>query len=159
MLRPDRPRNRLAPGSRAAVLAMRLAAAVAATVTLAACNSEPIVSGYIADDKTLADLKPGTSAETVLSTLGTPSTVSTVGNQTWYYITQTKSQRFKFMQPTIVDQRVIAVNFDKNMKVERVANYGLQDGVVFDFVSRTTPTGGSEVSLVRQMLNATGLGG
>jgi len=138
---------------------MRLAAAVAATVTLAACNSEPIVSGYIADDKTLADLKPGTSAETVLSTLGTPSTVSTVGNQTWYYITQTKSQRFKFMQPTIVDQRVIAVNFDKNMKVERVANYGLQDGVVFDFVSRTTPTGGSEVSLVRQMLNATGLGG
>ena len=94
----------------------------------------------------------------MLSTLGTPSTVSTVGNQTWYYITQVKSQRFKFMQPSIVDQRVMAVNFDKNMKVERVASYGLQDGVVFDFVSRTTPTGGAEVSLVRQMLNATGLG-
>ena len=159
MLRPDRPRNRLVAGGRAAALALRLAAAAAATMTLAACNSEPIVSGYVADEKTLAELKPGTSAETVLATLGTPSTVSTVGNQTWYYITQVKSQRFKFMKPSIVDQRVMAVNFDKNMKVERVASYGLQDGVLFDFVSRTTPTGGAEVSLARQMLNATGLGG
>ncbi len=159
MQRPDRTFSRLLVSGRAGGVAMRLAVAVAAGLAVSACNSEPIVSGYVADEKTLAELKPGTSAETVLATLGTPSTVSTVGNQTWYYITQMKSQRFKFMQPAIVDQRVIAVNFNKNMKVERVASYGMQDGVVFDFVSRTTPTGGAELSLVRQMLNATGLGG
>jgi outer membrane protein assembly factor BamE (lipoprotein component of BamABCDE complex) len=159
MQRPDRTRRRRLASGRAGAVALRLAAAVAAGLLVAACNSEPIVSGYIADEKTLSELKPGTSAEAVLAALGTPSTVSTVGNQTWYYITQMKSQRLKFMQPTIVDQRVLAVNFDKNMKVERVASYGLQDGVVFDFISRTTPTGGSELSLVRQMLNATGLGG
>ena len=82
--------------------------------------------------------------------MGTPSTVSTVGNQTWYYISQTTTQRVKFLEPTVVEQRVLAINFNKNMKVERIANYGLQDGVVFDFISRTTPTGGTELSLVRQ---------
>jgi len=30
--------------------------------------------------------------------------------------------------------------------VERLANYGLRDGKVFDFISRTTPTSGQELS-------------
>ncbi len=38
----------------------------------------------------------------------------------------------------VVDQRVIAVYFDKDRKVERLANYGLKDGKMFDFVSRST---------------------
>ena len=52
------------------------------------------------------------------------------------------------MQPKIVDRRIFAVYFDKNKKVERVANYGLQDGQVFDFVSRTTPASGREASFL-----------
>ena len=61
------------------------------------------------------------------------------------------------MKPTIVDQRVLVVVFNKNMKVERVASYGLQDGVLFDFVSRTTPTSGTELTLVKQLLGAAGV--
>jgi outer membrane protein assembly factor BamE (lipoprotein component of BamABCDE complex) len=30
--------------------------------------------------------------------------------------------------------------------VKRLANYGLQDGKIFDFISRTTPTSGQELS-------------
>ena len=80
------------------------------------------------------------SAEQVLQTLGTPSTVSTVGNRNWYYISQISRRRLQFLQEQVVDQRVTAVYFDNNLKVERVALYGLQDGKVFDFISRTTPT-------------------
>jgi outer membrane protein assembly factor BamE (lipoprotein component of BamABCDE complex) len=36
--------------------------------------------------------------------------------------------------------------------VDRVANYGMQDGKVFDFVSRTTPTGGTEPDFLRNMM-------
>ncbi|HEX4556743.1 MAG TPA: outer membrane protein assembly factor BamE, partial [Xanthobacteraceae bacterium] len=43
-----------------------------------------------------------------------------------------------------VDRRVIAVYFDKNRKVERLANYGIKDGKIFDYISRTTPSGGQE---------------
>jgi outer membrane protein assembly factor BamE (lipoprotein component of BamABCDE complex) len=124
---------------------------------LAACNSEPQMRGYVFDEKLLNDVKPGTDAQKVLQIMGTPSTVSTVGNQTWYYISQVTTQKLAFMKPTIVDQRVTAIYFNKNMKVERIASYGMQDGVVFDFVSRTTPTGGTELSLVKQLIGAAGL--
>jgi outer membrane protein assembly factor BamE (lipoprotein component of BamABCDE complex) len=91
--------------------------------------------------------------QTVLQKLGQPTTVSTIGNQTFYYASQTTYQRFQFQKPTIVDQRVFAVYFDKKFKVERLANWGLQDGKVFDFISRTTPTSGLEQSLLRQIFN------
>jgi outer membrane protein assembly factor BamE (lipoprotein component of BamABCDE complex) len=50
------------------------------------------------------------------------------------------------------DQHVLAVYFDKDGKVDRIANYGMQDGKVFDFVSRTTPTGGAEPDFLRNMM-------
>lgn len=139
----------------------KLAAVVtaAATLPLAACDSIPNVTpvsfatevqtrGYIIDEAALADLKPGTDVQAVLRTMGTPSTVSTVGNKTFYYISQTTEQRFRFTNPRVTDQRVIAVYFDPRFKVQRVANYGMQDGVVFDFISRTTPTAGAEQSFI-----------
>jgi outer membrane protein assembly factor BamE (lipoprotein component of BamABCDE complex) len=54
----------------------------------------------------------------------------------------------------MTDQNVLAIYFGgKTGKVERIANYGLKDGQVFDFVSRTTPTGGQEPSFLRNMFN------
>lgn len=82
--------------------------------------------------------------------------MSTVGNKTFYYISQTTEQRFRFLNPRVTEQRVVAIYFNKNFKVERVANYGLQDGVVFDFISRTTPTAGAEQSFVRNLFRGLG---
>ena len=39
---------------------------------------------------------------------------------------------------------MIAVYFHKARRVQRLANYALKDGKIFDFVSRTTPSGGVE---------------
>ena len=81
----------------------------------------------------------------------TPSTTSTVGNRTFYYISQTVRRRFQFQDLSVVDQTVLVVYFNKGFKVERIANYGLQDGVIFDFISRTTATGGEEQSFLRNL--------
>ncbi|WP_245422031.1 outer membrane protein assembly factor BamE [Alsobacter soli] len=142
----------------AAAWSMRLVLGAALGLGLSACNTEAQNRGYVLDENLLSQLKVGTDAQKVLSTMGTPSTVSTVGNQTWYYISQKTSQPLQFMNPTVIDQRVLVVNFNKGMKVEKIASYGMQDGVVFDFISRTTPTGGNELSVVRQLLRATGQG-
>jgi len=125
-------------------------------VTLAACDTPTITRGYVADEQALAQIKPGSSAEQVVLVMGTPSTVSTVGNKSYYYISQQLSRRFQFMSPTITDQRVLVVYFDKSNKVERLASYGEQDGKVFDFISRSTPTAGAELSLVSQLLRLPG---
>jgi len=120
---------------------------------LAGCGYDGTVQrGYVVDPDTLAEVKPGMPAEKVLTVLGTPSTTSTVGGDSWYYISQKVERKVAFMSPTVTDQRVLAVYFGKGKKVERIANYGMEDGKVFDFISRTTPTGGAEPSFVRNML-------
>ena len=103
----------------------------------------------------MSQVKAGMSAEQVLQTLGSPSTVSTVGNKNWYYISQTSRRRLQFLQEQVVDQRVTAVYFNNNLKVERVALYGIQDGRVFDFIGRTTPTGGEDLNFVGQIFKGT----
>ncbi len=125
---------------------VRLGGVTLAALLLGACMADQGVvnRGFVLDDKALDQIRPGSSAEQVVLVLGTPSTTSTVGSQTYYYISQRVSQPALFMEPKITDQRVIAIYLDKNNKVERVANYGIKDGKIFDFISRETPTGGAE---------------
>lgn len=113
--------------------------------------NEETKRGFVMDDGLIAQVKIGTDVHKVLEILGTPSTTSTVGNRTFYYISQTVRRRFQFQNPQVVDQQVLVVYFNKGFKVERIANYGLQDGVPFDFISRTTPSGGEEQSFLRNL--------
>jgi outer membrane protein assembly factor BamE (lipoprotein component of BamABCDE complex) len=106
--------------------------------------------GYIFDEASIEQVPIGSSQDQVLLVLGTPSTVATVSGEAFYYISQ-KSQKTAFMQAEVVDQRVLAVYFDPERRVTRIANYGLKDGKVFDFISRTTPTGGEELSFLTQI--------
>jgi outer membrane protein assembly factor BamE (lipoprotein component of BamABCDE complex) len=109
--------------------------------------------GYQVDQDTLSQIKIGsTSKEQALATLGTPSTTSTVGGDAWYYIGQKMHRSLAFMPVQMTDQHVLAIYFDKGGKVARIANYGMQDGKVFDYVSRTTPTGGQEPDFLRNMM-------
>lgn len=111
--------------------------------------------GYVATPGALDQIPVGSSQEQVLLVLGTPSTVATVDGDVFYYISQ-KTKKVMFFRPEIVDQRVLAIYFDaKDKRVTRIADYGLKDGKVFDFVTRTTPTGGQELSILGQFLNAT----
>jgi outer membrane protein assembly factor BamE (lipoprotein component of BamABCDE complex) len=131
---------------------MRLMTAVLIGLSVGACVvGETFHRGYLLDERALGQVKAGMSADQVLQTLGTPSTVSTVGNKNWYYISQTSQRRFQFMGQSVTDQRVTAVYFDKNLKVERTALYGLQDGRIFDFISRTTPAGGADQAFLNQL--------
>jgi len=40
--------------------------------------------------------------------------------------------------------------------VKRLANYGMKDGKVFDFLSQTTETGGQELSYLRGIFKNVG---
>ncbi|MEM7303521.1 MAG: outer membrane protein assembly factor BamE [Pseudomonadota bacterium] len=124
---------------------------------LSACNgtSQTLSHGYQADQQTL-DLVPiGSSREQVLLSLGTPSTQSgEPGSETYYYISQVKKRTAAFMNAKVVDQKVLAVYFASDDTVSQIANYGLKDGKVFDYISRTTPTGGKDTTFIGQILGA-----
>ena len=95
------------------------------------------------------------ASRSILS-LGSPSTTATFDNEVFYYISQKRHRSVAFMQPKVTERRILAVYFDKDGKVASISNYGLQDGKVFDFISRTTPTGGKDLSFLGQMLAGVG---
>jgi outer membrane protein assembly factor BamE (lipoprotein component of BamABCDE complex) len=123
-----------------------LAAVALLGVSLAACGGEQFQKGYILPPGALEQIPIGASQDQVLIVMGTPSTVATLDGEVFYYISQRADRPVAFMNQRLTDQRVIAIYFDKNRRVRRLANYGMQDGKIFDFVSRTTPTSGQELS-------------
>jgi outer membrane protein assembly factor BamE (lipoprotein component of BamABCDE complex) len=108
--------------------------------------------GYVVSEEALAQVKEGNSQDQVLIALGTPTTISTINGDVFYYISEKQTRTFTFQQPRTVERNVMAVYFNSRRQVERVANYGLQDGRVFDFISRSTVTGGEEANLLRQII-------
>jgi outer membrane protein assembly factor BamE (lipoprotein component of BamABCDE complex) len=139
-------------GNRAHSTGRRRAAAWATIVlfglTLGGCFEETFQRGYVLPDGALEQIPLGASQEQVLIVLGTPSTVATVSGEAFYYISQRAERPISFMQTRVTDQRVIAVYFDKDRKVQRLAEYGMKDGKIFDFISRTTPTAGTDQSIL-----------
>jgi len=127
--------------------------ALAFALTLAGCTGETFQRGYVLPDGAIEQIPLGASQEQVLLVLGTPSTVATVSGEAFYYISQKADRPIAFMQTKVTDQRVIAVYFDKSRRVQRLAEYGLRDGKVFDFVSRTTPTSGNDLNVIVTMIH------
>ena len=140
------------PTHPARAVGAKIALMVALSLLLGGCFfSETYQRGYIVPDGALEQIPIGSTQEQVLIVLGTPSTVATVSGEAFYYISQRAERPIGFMPQRVIDQRVIAVYFDKNRRVERLANYGMKDGRVFDFISRTTPTGGKDYAYVNAM--------
>ena len=137
----------------------RLAAhalAIALALPLAGCLGETFQRGYVLPEGALEQIRLGASQEQVLIVLGTPSTVATVSGEAFYYISQRAERSISFMPAKITDQRVIAIYFDKDRRVARVASYGIKDGKVFDYISRTTPTAGADTSLIKALFQNLG---
>jgi outer membrane protein assembly factor BamE (lipoprotein component of BamABCDE complex) len=138
---------------------LALAAALFGAAGLTACGSmtETLQRGYVLPEGALEQIPVGATQEQVLIVLGTPSTVATVNGEAFYYISQKAQRAAAFLPHEVIDQRVVAVYFDKDRRVARLANYGLKDGKIFDFLSQTTPTGGQELSYLRNIFKNVGL--
>lgn len=107
------------------------------------------------DDQRLSQIKQGVSTkEDVLSALGTPSAAGTFDDQNWYYIGQIISKE-AFFKPEVVDRRVIEIAFNDNI-VSEVRELKKEDGVDVALVSRTTPTKGSDFTMLEQFFGNLG---
>ncbi len=143
IFKTDRSREFLLAGT------LLLAAGLAGCNTADLNPSETLTQGYVLDEKALEFVPVGSSREQVQLSLGSPSTTATFDNEVYYYISQKRHRTVAFMNPRVTERRILAVYFDKDGKVASISNYGLQDGKVFDFISRTTPTGGKDLVVPR----------
>lgn len=119
---------------------------------------EPVVEqrGYVLDEKDLKKIKPKVTTKTqVKEIMGSPSTVSTIEGEAWYYITS-KTEAYLFYPPEEIERTVIAFYFEKMDTVQQVSYYGLEDGEVVDLQTRTTPTRGKELTILGQLFSNLG---
>ena len=128
---------------------------LAGAIALIACA--PVISqrGYLPDPSVESSIKTGTDTKTtVQERLGYASTTATFGNDSWYYISATEKQ-VAFFNPTVLKRQILAVYFDKQNKVTGVRHYGLRDGHLITFETRTTPARGRETTFLQELLKAT----
>jgi outer membrane protein assembly factor BamE (lipoprotein component of BamABCDE complex) len=119
-------------------------AVVVSALLLAGCAEQITKHGHQFHANDLQQIQPGMGQEQVRLTLGTPTTTTTSGDgSVFYYISSTTAQT-SFLLPKETDRQVVAIYMTPTGTVDHVANYGLKDGKVFDFVSRTTPAPGSK---------------
>lgn len=105
----------------------------------------------------LQAVQPGMSQDQVRTALGTPATTAVLGDgRAFYYISSTDSQK-SFFLPTEENRQVVAVYFNAGGTVDSIANYGLKDGKVFDFISRKTPApGGKDEGILKALFRNLG---
>ncbi len=129
----------------------------AAFLAMSGCSETITKHGHVYRASDLQQIQPGMSSDQVRLVMGTPTTTTTSGSgNVYYYISSTKGQT-SFLLPKEKERNVAAVYFDPNGGVQRVANYGLKDGKVFDFISETTPSpGAKDEGLLKQLFRNLG---
>lgn len=130
---------------------------VLSAICLVLMGCSPVISqrGYVEDIDAEAGIIIGKDTKTTIEhKLGDPSIEAAWGNDAWYYISSTEKQ-VAFFTPTVESRHILAVYFDKSGKVTDMKHYGLADGHVVAFETRTTPTRGRELTFLQQLFNAT----
>lgn len=135
------------PGMRLALLAV---------LGLGACTSQISTHGHRLDAAALAQVEPGQSSQQdVIQLLGSPSSLATFDDHTWYYVSQ-RTESHTFYYRTVVAQDVVAIVFDDQGMVNRIDRHDLNGAQEIDLVSRETPTAGNELSVLEQLLGNIG---
>ncbi|MGE0761358.1 MAG: outer membrane protein assembly factor BamE [Pirellulaceae bacterium] len=126
-------------------------------VLAAGCSTTITQHGTQLNDQDVAQISQGMSQDQVRQVLGSPATTASVGRGNAYYYISSKMAQTSFYKPQEIDRKVVAVYFTQTGQVERVANYGMKDGRVFDFNSRATPSvNTNDQSLVQQLFRNLG---
>jgi outer membrane protein assembly factor BamE (lipoprotein component of BamABCDE complex) len=123
---------------------------------LSACSPKVETRGYVNDKAIQDQLVVGTSTrDEVQSLLGSPSSRSSFGSETWYYISGRK-EAVAFMKAEVVEQKVVRIEFNEAGIVQKVEGFSEKDSQDFALVGRTTPTEGHTLGFVEQALGNIG---
>lgn len=130
-------------------------ALLGSTFMLSACGTVIDQRGYVAQAGAVEDLTVGMPKKEVNDIMGSPSLTTTSNGLSYYYI-GSKQDRFSILGAKENERQVVAVHFGKNKRVSKIAHYGLQDGVVVDFISQTTPTYTKDLNFIQQLFGGIG---
>lgn len=134
----------------------RTATGVILAGLLAGCSPTLSNHGNIPEAELIESIRIGSSnRKQIAAMLGNPSTVATFDKESWYYVGMRTSQ-VAFLEPKILERKVLVVRFDKQGVVQQVEHLDKQDGRDVQIVGRKTPTRGKELTILEQLLGNVG---
>lgn len=129
-----------------------LALLICATLAVAGCAPTIRQHGYVPSQDDIAKVRVGDDMARVEEVLGRPSSNGVLRNTAWYYVASTV-ESYTYHAPRVINRTVLAVRFGQNGKVRSIDRYGLEDGKVVNLTTRTTDTGGRELSVIEQLFS------
>jgi outer membrane protein assembly factor BamE (lipoprotein component of BamABCDE complex) len=125
-------------------------------LSLSACESRKNTRGNLLDPERVEDIRPGElNRDEVVEILGSPSSITPFGSDTWYYISQ-RTESYAFFAPKVLERQIVVVSFDKKGKVTKVDTVGLEQGREIIPVARKTPTHGNKLTVLEQLIGNLG---
>ncbi|MCI5049265.1 MAG: outer membrane protein assembly factor BamE [Rickettsiales bacterium] len=123
---------------------------------LSACEAMVSQRGHVDEKNMLEEVKVGeTSKSQLVRAFGSPSSVSSFGEKSWYYIRSRKVSE-AFFKPDITEQEVIEVRFDDQDVVSEIKTFDKADATQVVSVEKTTPTEGHSLGFFEQLLGNLG---
>ena len=123
-------------------------------VGLSHCSGHVHIAGQLISPHKLAQITPGkTNREEVRKLLGSPSHRPLFDNANWYYVYK-KTDTVAFFEPDVVDQKVIALAFDKDNRVNNIYLYSHEMAYNVTATLRETPATGRKLSFWEQLLSS-----
>ena len=112
--------------------------------------------GYTFDDKEVEKLAVGQSTKKeTMDYIGSPSSASVVGSDTWYYISSTLSTA-AFSSPKRIDQQVLAITFNDDGVIDKIEKFSGDEKEKLKFNKEKTPSHGTNLSVIQQLLGNVG---
>jgi outer membrane protein assembly factor BamE (lipoprotein component of BamABCDE complex) len=136
-----------------------IAMAALVGLTLTACSSglsltQNKARGYEISEDAVKQIRVGQSAALVTAVLGSPQATNNFGEETaWYYLGE-KVQQTAFGMQLSKERTLLAIYFDKNMKVKDTERLGVKDGKTFNMESRRTPSYGQDRSFIDSLVSS-----
>lgn len=124
--------------------------------SVAACESMVDVHGNAPATERLDMVKVGIfTRDDVAALLGSPSSTSLFGDDSWYYISN-RFETWAFTAPKEVERQVVAIEFDTSGYVADVRRLTLDDARNVSMSDRETPTVGHDLGILEQLLGNVG---
>jgi len=129
---------------------------MALILSLTACAKNELYVGYNFPDNYQERLKIGrTSKSDVLEFMGSPTTESSYGESTFYYIAQKQISK-SFFQPKIEQQDVVALTFNSKGILTQAKHYDMNDYKAMQLDETRTTLKGNEMGMLEQMMHNVG---
>ncbi|MFI4984323.1 MAG: outer membrane protein assembly factor BamE [Rickettsiales bacterium] len=134
----------------------KVLSSIALIAALSGCAKEYYHHGYSFEQNNVALIKVGQANEDlVLRELGSPTSKSKTGGLTYYYIEST-SEKLAFLDPKIIEQRVLTIAFDDKGVVKAIKENSLNDANDIAFSEDLIEIKGNTLSPIEQIFSNIG---